>query len=57
MDSFPSKIIPVTTILAGVVVLWYVFAVILNAPFQRDLDQRGNETPGAVEFIGKTLSQ
>ncbi|TIP32590.1 MAG: ABC transporter permease, partial [Mesorhizobium sp.] len=57
MDSFRSKIIPATTILAGVVVLWYVFAVILNAPFQRDLDQRGNETPGTVEFIGKTLSQ
>ncbi|TIO56389.1 MAG: ABC transporter permease, partial [Mesorhizobium sp.] len=35
MDSFRSKIIPVTSILAGVVVLWYVFAVILNAPFQR----------------------
>ncbi|TGV70990.1 ABC transporter permease, partial [Mesorhizobium sp. M00.F.Ca.ET.149.01.1.1] len=57
MDPFRSKIIPVTAILAGVVVLWYVFAVILNAPFQRDVDQRGNETPGAVEFIGKTLSQ
>src|SRR5437016_7939088 len=57
MDSFRSKIVPVTTILAGVVVLWYVFAVVLNAPFQRDLDQRANETPGTVEFIGKTLSQ
>ncbi|TIR64082.1 MAG: ABC transporter permease, partial [Mesorhizobium sp.] len=56
MDSFRSKIIPVTSILAGVVVLWYVFAVILNAPFQRDLDARANETPGTVEFIGKTLS-
>ncbi|RVC43012.1 ABC transporter permease, partial [Mesorhizobium sp. M4A.F.Ca.ET.090.04.2.1] len=57
MDSFRSKIIPVTSILAAVVVAWYVFAVVLNAPFQRDLDQRANETPGTVEFIGKTLSQ
>ena len=57
MDPFRSKIIPVSTILAGIVVLWYVFAVVLNAPFQRDLDRRANVTPGTVEFIGKTLSQ
>jgi NitT/TauT family transport system permease protein len=57
MDPLRSKIVPVTTILAAVVVLWYVFAVVLNAPFQRDLDRRANETPDTVEFIGKTLSQ
>ena len=57
IDPLRSKIVPVTTILAAVVVLWYVFAVVLNAPFQRDLDRRANETPDMVEFIGKTLSQ
>ena len=57
IDPLRSKIVPVTTILAAVVVLWYVFAVVLNAPFQRDLDRRANETPDTVEFIGKTLSQ
>jgi NitT/TauT family transport system permease protein len=57
MDTFRSKIVPVSTILAGIIVLWYVFAVVLNAPFQRDLDRRANETPGTIEFIGKTLSQ
>ncbi|RWF68943.1 MAG: ABC transporter permease subunit [Mesorhizobium sp.] len=57
MDSFRDKIVPVTSIIAGVVVVWYVFAVILNAPFQRDLDRRAGETPGVVEFIGKTMSQ
>ena len=41
----------------GLVVVWYVGAVLLNAPFQRDLDRRAGETPGIVEFIGKTLSQ
>jgi NitT/TauT family transport system permease protein len=57
MDSFRDKLVPVTSILAGVVVVWYIFAVILNAPFQRDLDRRANEAPGVVEFIGKTMSQ
>ncbi|MBN9250954.1 MAG: ABC transporter permease, partial [Mesorhizobium sp.] len=49
--------VPVTTLLAILVVAWYAFAVILNAPFQRDLDRRAGETPGTVEFIGKTLTQ
>lgn len=57
MDSLRSKIVPVTTILAGIVVLWYVFAVVLNAPFQRDLDRRGGVTPTTTEFIAETLAQ
>src|SRR4051794_9944954 len=57
MDSLRSKLIPVTSILLGVVVLWYIFAVILNAPFQRDLDRRANETSTFSQLIGKTLSQ
>lgn len=57
MDTFRDKLVPVTSILAGVVVLWYVFAVILNTPFQRDLDRRAGETSTFGEFIGKTLSQ
>ena len=57
MDPLRVKIIPVTTILLGIVVAWYVLAVFMNAPFQRDLDRRGNVTSGTIEFIGKTLSQ
>lgn len=57
MDSLRSKIVPVSTILAGIVVLWYVFAVALNAPFQRDLDRRAGETPTTMEFVARTLAQ
>jgi len=57
MDSLRSKIVPVSTILAGIVVLWYVFAVVLNAPFQRDLDRRAGETPTTMEFVARTLAQ
>ena len=55
MDSFRDKLIPVTSILLGVVVLWYVMAVVLNAPFQRDLDRRANETSTFSELIGKKV--
>ena len=57
MDRTRDKVIPLATILAGLVVAWYIFAVILNAPFQRDLDRRAGETPGTIAFIGKTLAQ
>ena len=57
MDRLRDKIIPVLTILAALVAVWYVAAVFMNAPFQRDLDRRAGETPGTIEFIGKTLSQ
>jgi NitT/TauT family transport system permease protein len=57
MDRLRDKIVPVTTILAALVVVWYGFAIFMNAPFQRDLDRRAGETPGFTEFLGKTLSQ
>ena len=57
MDSFRSKIVPVSTILALIVVVWYVGAVAMNAPFQRELDQRGKVNPTTTAFIAETLSQ
>ncbi len=56
-DRLSDRIIPIFSILAVLVVAWYVGAVALNAPFQRDLDRRAGEAPGMVEFIGRTLSQ
>ena len=54
---FKHKFLPVTTIVLAILLLWYVFAVILNAPFQRDMDTRNNITPTTSEFISATLSQ
>jgi NitT/TauT family transport system permease protein len=56
-DRLRDKIIPVTTILLGLVVVWYIGAVLMNAPFQRDLDRRGNVTRTTMEFVQATLSQ
>ena len=57
MTSLRDRLVPVLTILAVLVIAWYIGAIALNAPFQRDLDRRAGEAPGIVEFIGKTLSQ
>ena len=57
MDRTSDKVVPVLTLLAGLVILWYVFAVILNAPFQRDMNERSGATPSTLAFVGQTLSQ
>ncbi|MBW6421347.1 ABC transporter permease [Rhizobium sp. XQZ8] len=56
-DTLRDRIIPVLTILLVIVTIWYVGAYFMNAPFQRDLDRRGNVTSTTMEFIGKTMSQ
>ncbi|MBB4236050.1 ABC transporter permease [Rhizobium esperanzae] len=56
-DTVKNKIVPVTTILLALVAIWYVAAVLMNAPFQRDMDSRAGATPTTMEFIGKTLAQ
>jgi len=56
-DSLRDRIIPVLTILAVIVAIWYIGAYFMNAPFQRDLDRRGNVTSTTLEFVGKTMSQ
>ena len=57
-DRLSDKIIPVLTILIAIVAIWYVGAVALNAPFQRDLDRRaGLPEASFAELVGKTLSQ
>lgn len=57
MDRFRDKIIPVLTILMGIVIAWYIGAYALNAPFQRDLDRRAGEAPTTYEFVVKTMTQ
>lgn len=52
-----DKAVPVLLITAFIVVLWYIAAVLLNAPFQRDQDKRDGVTHTTSEFIMKTWAQ
>ena len=56
-DTLKDKFIPVVAILFALVVIWYIGAIFMNAPFQRDINGRAGQTPGMVEFIGQTLAQ
>jgi NitT/TauT family transport system permease protein len=56
-ETFASRVGPVLTIVATIIVIWYAAAVWMNAPVPaRSSDRRGDVT-STMEFIGKTLSQ
>jgi NitT/TauT family transport system permease protein len=48
---------PIIVILIAIVVIWYVATYALNAPFQRDLDERRGATVSFSEFVAETMSQ
>jgi NitT/TauT family transport system permease protein len=57
MDAFRDKIVPVSVIVAAIIVVWYVAAIFMNAPYQRELNARAHETPDLGAFIGQTWAQ
>ncbi len=52
-----SRLLPVATITLILLVLWYIFTFIMNAPFQRDQDQRDGVTSTFTELVAKTMRQ
>jgi NitT/TauT family transport system permease protein len=52
-----SRFIAVTAIVVAIIVIWYVAAWLLNAPFQRELDARAEIEPTFAEFVESTWSQ
>jgi NitT/TauT family transport system permease protein len=52
-----DKVIPVLTITIVILIVWYIAAIFMNAPFQRDQDKRSGVTSTVGELILKTWSQ
>jgi NitT/TauT family transport system permease protein len=52
-----DKVIPVLTITVVILVAWYIAAIFMNAPFQRDQDKRSGVTSTFSELVLKTWSQ
>ena len=57
MNFIRNSVIPVGTVLIAILALWYVFAVILNAPFERDQAARANTTISTRQLIANTMAQ
>ncbi|MEP3114421.1 ABC transporter permease [Nisaea sp.] len=56
-DFLKSKTFAVSTVVLVLVAIWYFSAVLLNAPFQRELDERAKLNPTTGQFIEATLNQ
>ena len=52
-----ARALPVTTVVAAILVLWYLFAVIMNAPWERDQAQRAGVEITTSQLIAKTMAQ
>ncbi|TXR48233.1 ABC transporter permease [Phyllobacterium endophyticum] len=52
-----DRVIPVGTVLLAIIALWYAFAVILNAPFERDQAARANAEISTSQLIANTMRQ
>ncbi len=53
-----TRIVPVLTVIVAIIAIWYVAAVLLNAPFQRDTYERAKNTTWTTgQLISDTLAQ
>ena len=52
-----SRLVPILTVVLAIVAVWYAFAVILNAPFERNAAARAGETLGFTELLPRTMAQ
>ena len=52
-----DRLLPIGTVLLALLALWYVFVVVLNAPFERDQAARAGGTIGFMELLPKTMAQ
>jgi NitT/TauT family transport system permease protein len=52
-----DRLIPVGTIVLAIIIAWYVAAYRMNAPFQRDQNERSSVTVSQSEFVAQTMSQ
>jgi len=54
---FRDKFIPVTTVLLAIIGLWYLLAVFLNAPFERDQAERAGTEISFSTIAANTMHQ
>ena len=52
-----DHLLPIGTVVLALLALWYVFVVVLNAPFERDTAARAGTTIGFMELLPKTMAQ
>ena len=57
MTMLSEKVLPVLTVVVAIIAIWYVGAVLLNAPWERDQAERAGTEISFAEIIPKTMAQ
>ena len=57
MTALSEKILPVLTIVSAIVLIWYVGAVVLNAPWERDQAERAGVELPFPDMVANTMAQ
>lgn len=52
-----DRLLPIGTVIVAIVAVWYVAAVFLNAPFERDTAARNHTVITFSEIVPKTMAQ
>lgn len=52
-----DKILPIGTVVLAIIAIWYLAAVFLNAPFERDQATRAGTTISFSEILPRTMAQ
>ncbi len=52
-----GSVFPILTVIVAIIALWYVFAVYLNTPWQKDIYQRQEITWNYSDLVRDTLNQ
>jgi NitT/TauT family transport system permease protein len=55
--AYQGNVVPILTVLAAIVALWYAFAVYLNTPWQLDIYEREDAEWTSADFVRDTLNQ
>jgi NitT/TauT family transport system permease protein len=56
MEAGMRNVAPVLAVVAGILVLWYLLAVVMNAGFARDQAARGGAALGPAALVAATWS-
>ena len=52
-----DRLLPIGTVVLALIVLWYVFVVVLNMPFERDSAARAGTTADFMTLLPNTMAQ
>ncbi|MGH1481677.1 MAG: ABC transporter permease [Geminicoccales bacterium] len=57
MNVLSEKVLPIVSVVLTIIAIWYVGAIFLNAPWERDQAERADVEISFVEILPKTMQQ